>query len=146
VVLSACNNSKKCDTIPCPYECEDGVCICPPGQSGTLCEDIWAKHYVGVWTDEDALSWRDKIIIKSSTTDLSVLLFDDFWDAKNVVAKLTSKTTFKFDENQKLPDGYTLVSGEGTLNDLATKLTGSYDIKYERNGETRTIQFEFQKN
>lgn len=159
VIFSSASCGKdenKCATVACGVgTCKDGTCECPTGYGGPNCLTIWMTKYVGGWSnyqeiDGDALSDIEPVVILKPSTDVKVILADNFLfeEHDNVILDLVSSNSFKFRENQELEPGLTIVSGTGTIDELGIKITGSYKLKEkisEGNEQVYNMTFTFEK-
>ncbi len=123
----------KCGSISCENGiCVDGRCACQFGFEGEFCDEPWYAKFLGEWDavetkKGDSLTNAFKLNAQFSRVvdTFKISGFAASWG--EVFCVRESSTTFKILEKEV--DSVTkLVSGEGTISNDLTKVTGVYSF------------------
>ena len=105
VAFSSCEDDP-CETVVCQNDgvCSDGVCDCPDGYSGTLCETEQRTVFLGTYNAAEECSsapfFTDHFVMKltASASEKDQFTLDNLYNFganSIVIATVTSDTTFK---------------------------------------------------
>jgi hypothetical protein len=131
------NSCKKdpCKDVVCNNggTCVDGTCSCTTGYEGTNCETAWNTKFVASYSGTDVCTsgtytWNGSIT-KSSTSGsiFYITNMGGFGSSAQFSCTLTNSTTFTIDA--QVQNGYTILSGGGSISSDGAKITSNYIVK-----------------
>jgi hypothetical protein len=140
-VFTSCEKDA-CDDIVCANggTCTEGICACPSGYEGTLCETVSRSKFTKSWAAADQQGANNLVyncVIANGTAITSVLIDDTFSDdyfVNNVNATVNGNT-ITIPSQEPDADGYK-VAGTGTL--TSGKISWNYTITEVSSGSVLT--------
>lgn len=118
LMLSSC--ADECKDVVCQNAgvCTDGICDCPNGYEGTLCESEVRAKFKGTWTVQDNCSQSGTsgytVGVVNGTT-INEVNITNFWEAFSAPVKATvTGNTISVALQEPDNDDWT-VSGQGTI-------------------------------
>ncbi len=129
-----------CKTDPCKNVvcnnggvCADGNCSCASGYEDATCSTAWVTKYVANWKGTDVCTsgtynWNGAIS-KSSTNPVVFYITNmgGLGTSAQFSCTLSSTSTFTIDAQTQ--NGYTIMSGGGSISTDGTKITSNYIVK-----------------
>lgn len=146
--------------------CFKGMCSCPSGFEGKLCEVDTRARFIGNWTMKERIigstveakintTAEYEITVKEQPETRLNFLIDNFRgnaaydgvvcsEGRNSKYEPSNYKDFVFERSQNIAgtDAY-IVRGSGSVNDLGTYFEGTYIVNYLENAElaTDTVSF-----
>lgn len=125
---------ENCTSVKCENKgvCVNGTCACPYGYEGQFCEQRWYEKFTGNWAAKET-NKAGTILQQYDITNVTYRNTDSFLVAgfrnngDTVVCILKAFEKFSM-LSKKFPDGDSIISGEGTLLEAGTKVTGLYSL------------------